>query len=293
VLYDQSKWAEAETLYRETLAMCRKLYRNDTDIIAVSFDDLITVLVVERKDTEAEQVFNDSQAAGGSKPPNNIHFLRLQAFAQAQTCRFAEAIATVQHAIAIDPADHELWHWLAVLLVQTGQLDAYRENCRKSLERFGETTDPTTAHRIAKDCLMLPESGANSETVARMVETSMADEQFSRRRWFQCCKGLAEYRQNHFDSAANWMSAVLTNGGSFLVLNNQAYMVLAMSQWRLQHFEQARAALAAGTKIEPELGTPSDGNLGEDWVDRIIAYALAREAKALIEGDAKVADHPR
>jgi hypothetical protein len=63
-----------------------------------------------------------------------------------------------------------------------------------------------------------------------------------------------------------------------------------MSQWRLQHLDQARAALAAGTKIETELGTPANGNLGAVWVDRIIAYALSREAKALIEGDAKATD---
>lgn len=180
-----------------------------------------------------------------------------------------------------------------MLLVQTGQLDAYRENCRKSVELFGGTTNLVASHRIAKDCLILPASGVNLDSISRMVDASMAEGQNVNNRWFQCCKGLADYRQNHFTRAADWMTTVLTNGGSFLEVDTTAYMVLAMSQWRLQHIEQARAALAAGTEAEQKLGRLDSGNLGEEWIDWIIAESLMREAKALIEGDVRAGGQPK
>ena len=89
------------------------------------------------------------------------------------------------------------------------------------------------------------------------------------------------------------MSKVLTNGGAAREFDIEATAVLAMSQYHLQHMEQARAALAAGTETEQKLGTLANGNLGADWVDWIIAESLMREAKALIEGDAKATEHPK
>jgi len=294
VLCDQGKWSEAEPLYREVLAMRRKLFRSDDPTVSSALNDLVTVLVVERKYDEAELIFNEAQAPVVAGQPPNVGFLRLRVEAEARSCRFTEAVATVQRAIEIDPTDYGLWNWLAVLLVQTGQLDAYREVCHKSVERFGETTAPTTAERIAKYCLILPGSAANLDTVTRMANAAVAGGQQSKYLpYFQFCKGLAEYRQNHFDSAADWMDKVLTKRGIFFERDMEAYMVLSMSQCHLQHTEQARAALAAGAAMEQKLGKLDGGAIGAEWLDWIIAHALFKEAKALIEGDAKVGDHPK
>ena len=120
--------------------------------------------------------------------------------------------------------------------MQTGQLDAYRENCRKSLERFSETTDPGTADEIAKGCMILPGSGANLDTVSKMADTAVTQGRDSPYlAWYQFCKGLAEYRQGRFTSAADWMGTVLTNAGSILERDTEAYMVLAMSQHQLNN----------------------------------------------------------
>jgi serine/threonine protein kinase/class 3 adenylate cyclase len=103
--------------------------------------------------------------------------LKQASYSYAQSGRWAEAASGLARAIEHDPTDHELWHWLAAIYVQTGQLDAYREHCRKSLERFGETTDPVTAERIAKDCLILPGLGASLDTVSRMADTAVSQGQ--------------------------------------------------------------------------------------------------------------------
>jgi hypothetical protein len=78
------------------------------------------------------------------------------------------------------------------------------------------------------------------------------------------------------------MGTVLTNGGSALERDTGAHMVLAMSQYQLGQIEQARASLANGAEIEQKLPKLDSGDLGEDWINWIIAHALMREAKAMI-----------
>ena len=65
-------------------------------------------------------------------------------------------------------------------------------------------------------------------------------------------------------------------------------MLLAMADYQLHRPDQARASLASGLEIvDKKLPKLEDGSLGEYWADWIFAHVLMREAKALIEGDAK------
>ena len=64
--------------------------------------------------------------------------------------------------------------------------------------------------------------------------------------------------------------------------NVQAHMVLAMAQQKLGQPEAARATLASGIAIAETKLSKSGG--GDQWHDWIVAHALIREARALIEG---------
>ena len=83
--------AEAREAYREALAIRRKLFPRDDPTVSSALNDLITVLVVERKYDEAEQLFNEAQAPFVAGQPPNIGFLRLRVEAEAQSCRFRQA----------------------------------------------------------------------------------------------------------------------------------------------------------------------------------------------------------
>jgi tetratricopeptide (TPR) repeat protein len=188
------------------------------------------------------------------------------------------------------PDDHWVWHQVAALLVADGQLDAYREQCRKSAERFGKTADPSVAERVAKDCLILPESGADLGIIAKMADTAAAGPNGSETPWFQLAKGMAEYRLRRFTSAVEWLNQALNNAGNQTGdikddLFVQNYMVLAMAHYQLKHTDAARAAFAKGAEIErKKLPKLESGDIGGNWLDWIIAHSLMREAKALIEG---------
>ncbi len=141
---------------------------------------------------------------------------------------------------------------------------------------------------MAKDCLILPDSGVDLGAVSAWADTAvMAGKDSDRLPWFQLCKGLAEYRQGYFVSAADWIQKALTTSvGDPDEGDLQAYMVLAMAQYRSKQTAEARAALAKGVEIaETKLPKLDSGDFGRRWrwIDWIIAHALMREAKAMIQ----------
>jgi len=200
--------------------------------------------------------------------------------------RCAEAAADFAKAIELRPDDHEVWHWQAAALVQSGQLDAYRELRRKGVERFGNTTDPNTAERIAKDFLILPCSEPDLEIAAKMAENAVsAPPNHPDMTWFQLGKGLAEYRQGRFAKTVDWMNKVLSDSGHEYNRDAQACIVLAMAQHQLKQLDEARATLARGLGIvDTKMPKLDSGDLGENWNDLIIAHVLLEEATALIQG---------
>ena len=237
------------------------------------------------KFAESEKMFAEILPPHAAIPPQALRVLRLRAGYRARRLQFAEAAADMAKVVETKPDDHKAWHELAPLLVASSQLDAYREHCRKSLERFGNSTDPNTAERIAKDCLILPDSGVDLAVIVKMADAAAAVTNRSATPWFQFVKGLAEYRQGGFAGAVEWLSKVLAAPQQNAERNVEAYMVLAMARYQLKQAHEARAAFVRGAEIEQtKLPKLESGDIGGNWLDWIIAHALMREAKALIEG---------
>ncbi len=202
-------------------------------------------------------------------------------------------------AVECDPTDVVNYLSLLTLLAAHGDLENYRLYCRELLDRFQDEKQHGEA--IAKVCLMLPSSGVDLALVDRMVDAGLAarmnemnDAYFS---YSQFAKGLAEYRQGRFASAAEWTRKSIddpfyAHGHMRYV---QSYMVLAMAQHQLKQPEEARAAFAKGLEIEQtKLPSIDSGDLGTGWYwrDWIIAHALMNEAKALIEGQPSTTQEP-
>jgi non-specific serine/threonine protein kinase/serine/threonine-protein kinase len=217
--------------------------------------------------------------------PNHPNTLGAMAEVRARRGRFAAAAADLVQVREVKPDNHLVWHQLAVLFIASGQFDVYREHCRKSVERFGRTTEPLIAERIAKVCLILPASGANLDLVVKMTDTAVAATNHVANAWFQLVKGMAEFRQGNFTAAIEWVSKTLpTETENEPGRDVEAYMVLAMANYQLKKNDEARAAFSKGAEIErTKLPKLESGDIGDKWEDWIIAHALLREAKALIE----------
>jgi tetratricopeptide (TPR) repeat protein len=210
--------------------------------------------------------------------------------AQARAGQWANAIATFCRLKELDPNNYDSYHSLASLLTQSGETQAYRQQCAQVLLRFGATQDPVIAERVAKDCSILP-SPDDVAAIARLADTALSQgTNHTYFIFFQFAKGLAEYRLGNSADAAQWMRIVLKAGGT-PTRQAEAQFVLAMGEARLKHREAARRAFSAGTEIvEKKLPQLESGDVGEGWIDWIIARALQREAKSVIEGPQETED---
>lgn len=105
--------------------------------------------------------------------------------------------------IKIWPDNVAIYHGLAPLLVAEKDIEAYRQLCTEMVDRFGGTTNASTADVVAKDCLILPSSGVDLGLVAALAETAVTRGKgqvpYS---FYMCTRALAHYRQEKFQEAA-------------------------------------------------------------------------------------------
>jgi serine/threonine protein kinase len=262
---------------------------------AATMASLMTSSMAARRysdvDHALERMLTPEQATNAMNAP----LLVVRANFLARRGRLREAASDFARLLEFDPGDYDHWHTLAPLLAQTGDLDDYREHCRKSVERFGITKDPNTAHRIAKDCSILPPWDVNLETLNRLADHSLTvGTNFLFWPAFASTKALVEYRQGQFASAMEWAANFLARLPSFKILPEyrscfevQTYAVQGMGHYRLGQDVPARASLLTAQEISDRLPNLESGDLGTAWGDLLIAHALLREAKALIQGTAE------
>jgi tetratricopeptide (TPR) repeat protein len=282
MLMDHGKADKAEARAREALAIVRDSSDPIPNDVAASVRVLANILVRQKKNTDAERLYNEYLAQPAFAANHQLLQGRGEFFAR--FTRWKEAAADLNRAIEALPDDHTTWHSLAPVLVQQGDQEAYREHCRKALERFGNTTDPGTAERMSKDSLILSSSGADLDLVGKLTDVAVsADPKDPTLPWFHASKAIAEYRRGNFAPAVDWAQRVLAKGGTNWNREIQVQMVVAMSQHQLKQFERAQASFAKGREIaDTKLPKIESGDLGPGWLDWIIAQALVREAKALL-----------
>ncbi len=290
LLTTQNRLAEGENAYRDALTIARKAFANAPVRLEHYLTGLADNLCRQSKYAAADQLFDDFLPAGAEIQPQHVALLRGRGSLRGRRGRFAEAAADFTRVIEFKPDDYDAWHLLAALLVQNGQLDAYREHCRMSLERFRKTTDPLIATRMAKDCLILPDSGVELGAADAWAETSLTAGT-NHPAWpaLISTKGVAEYRQGRFAGAIDWMEKTLSypKDSRAAWLDAETYAVLAMAHSQLKQIDEARSALARGAEIEQtKLPKLDSGDLGGGWVDWIIAHTLMNEARTLIDGGA-------
>ncbi len=217
----------------------------------------------------------------------NTGFWELHGAICARTGDWKDAATDFARLIVLEPTNHLHYHSLAPLLVATGDLKAYRRHCAAEIFRFGRTDNLNVAERMAKDCLILPFPGSDLRSIEKWADTAVI---LGKARpdlpFFQFVKGLVEYRQRHFSSAANWTEKVVAQP-VWVFRDAQAYLVLAMAQHQLGQHAKALATLDKGIDvIETRMRSLKSGDIGDGWIDWIIVQTLRKEAEALIENPA-------
>ena len=193
------------------------------------------------------------------------------------------AITNYSKMVDIAPGDNMPYYFLAVLLLQSGNMPDYERHRQRMLAQFGQTHAPGIAERTAKACLLAPLGNADTGSISNLVTTALAQ----RRQPpddFKFVKALWELRQNHFALATNWLVRIsLQTNDSLRPL--QSLMVLAMAQHGLGLHEAAQATLTQGLQL-PEAHLPKANvrEFGIGWGEWVVAQILTHEAKEVVQG---------
>jgi tetratricopeptide (TPR) repeat protein len=276
------RWLLSDPLAR-TISPC------STIIVSSAIEQLIKEHTMESLNQAEDLAFGNtqlvqriSQIQGDVVLRSN---LRSNAFAYGRAGHWKEAAADFSKLAEMEPDDTN-YDALASLLVQTGDVENYRSQCARILARFGETEDPVLAQSMAVDCLIAPVGGIDLNAAAKLAGTAVSKGKENRfYPWFAFAKGLAEYRLGHFTNAVDWMQKPVADGSGNTSpeLMAQAWVVLAMAQYQSGQRDAAHAALAKGVGFIEMLPKLDSGDLGRNWPDVLVAHALLKEAKELID----------
>jgi tetratricopeptide (TPR) repeat protein len=236
---------------------------------------------------EAEKITSELPLNPNAVPFYNaftmLHGQRGEWLAALTNCELLDHFCTASNSPMREAAPN-IYHSLAPLLVQNGDLKRYRDLRVRILQEFGNDSDPVTCERLSKDCLFLPPDEGQLETTVKMADHAVAASPSHRSYpYFAYAKGLAEYRGNRYSDSVDWLQKALvrTNDPHLTTLT---YATLAMAQQRLGQSDDARKNLAQALVLAKErLPQPGKSAADDMWNDWIIAHHLLGEARELVQ----------
>ena len=294
VLQQRGNLEAIDILFREEIAYVQGLYPAVPYWRSNGIGKLIRVLLNRHEFTKVDELINEVLTPALQAQPGNTFLRRNRAFFFARRNRLNEAVADLTEALALDPAT-DYCRDLAVLLVETGEFEAYQQHRRQWLASVDDVVEPERASGIAAHSLLRPASGDELIAAGRLADVAVTEgAEHGFLPYFQSTKGIAEYRRGNFTEAEKWLKNCLSHEWSNANLNGPVQLVLAMTCQHLGKDAEARAALDAGATIIRD-GWPetAEGDLGAGWHNMLFARVLLREARELIEGDEQTTADPK
>jgi serine/threonine protein kinase len=279
-------WKQAADYYLEALRLEKKHFGLDSvrarQLIRIAYEAL-------SKDGRADEAnklvcqYYVPAGAGLALQPLDHNWLYWRGSIMARQKHWHEARDDMTAVLKYEQSSG-VYHALAPLMVAQRDFAAYQQLCREMITRFAASNDILAADRISRDCLILPSSGVDLNAAAALAEMAVAKGKSEiPYTFFLCSKALADYRRGKFQQAVIGTSEILKDPFPYTQAEGRA--VLAMALFQLGNAEEARTALAElKSVVEKKLPAPESQDLGSDWRDWIIAYALLDETTNLIEG---------
>jgi serine/threonine protein kinase/Flp pilus assembly protein TadD len=274
----EGKLDVAEVVLRRALALHKELLSNDAGNTIVAAGNLAELLNSQGRQKDAEAIVDDLLPPAAENRMESFGTLCFRAQYRVHTGRFADAAVDMTKALKLKPDDWLAWLRLATIFVQGGDLNGYDQLRQNMLARFGTWPEPRFAEVTAKTCLLLPWSEANSNRVHQLAD--LAARELPAGKWEGLAKGLSEFRQGRFDSAAEWERRALAASDSDATVEVAAGALLAMTQHRLGRFDEAMNALTEADAIAAkQMARLSPMNTFEgNWHNILVAKILLREA---------------
>jgi tetratricopeptide (TPR) repeat protein len=193
-----------------------------------------------------------------------------------------EAAAEFARVLELVPEEHWNWFRSACLYAETGDLDAYRQHCRRMLELFPEPASPFLAERSAKASMLLTGELALDPRVRALADRAVAGDPANA--WFMLAKALAELRANQIHDALQWLDSIQSLRSQGPYCDALIRLVRAMAQQRAGQPDAAKKSLAEAVAITEQEQFPrlASGDLGDAWHDWLMVHLMVREAETLL-----------
>ena len=199
--------------------------------------------------------------------------------------RWKEAIADLGEAVRLAP-NARMNMQLGILLIETGQVERYRELCRAMLERSSSIQSNADADQTLKTLHFLPGLKEDANRLSRLAEIALqGDKEGDWYEWFQFASALHEYRFGKFaDALADCRASrarTSTTRGNPSVLASLDLVVESMALHGKGDLEGARRTLDQARSLLDGQVPGMDPGWWHDW---LIANMLFREAEGLFAG---------
>jgi len=181
-------------------------------------------------------------------------------------------------ALELDPPNHDAWFGYAELCLYLQNESEYQSAKQDLIRRFGNTTNQFVAEKTARAILLAPPSKDELQTAIDLVDVAVAAKANTPEwvyAYFLFAQGLAEYRQQHYETAITLME-----GDAGKVMGPCPRLVIAMAQHRLGDSQEAHDTLAAAL-MEANWDL-SEVRSHDQWIWHI----LRREAEATVNDSA-------
>jgi WD40 repeat protein len=248
-------------------------------------------LVAQGKLAEAETKYSEAleiyRKFSGPEHPDTIGAMRSLADSYCSLGRSKEAIALLERACEINPADTDASLTLAIWQTWFGQ-DSDYEAARRRLVQHAEATDQAgTAERAAKAVCVRPSADAALLTKAlnlaqRSVDLGKSSDLLP---WYQLSLGLAEYRNGQFAAAEQSLAVGEQMIGENHEMLGIARFFRAMSLFRQNRPEDARKLFSQAEAQMPPLPQDDAKPLVDGKPvshDVLFCWLAYREAKAML-----------
>jgi hypothetical protein len=307
----EGKLAEAESLFRQELALQKRTLGPEDAGTVRTLHSLALVLLRQERRAEAESVAREATLARlGLAGVNGEHpdlagaikvldtaiqasstsladrgaYLSVRAFLFGRRGQWAEAVTDLTRVGRLMPGTPPVFAF-GPLLVETGDQPGYLNFRRRLWLQFSTTQDPLTAAETAVGMtLALAETGLSTASQLAELAVNHATNH-ARLAYFQMARALAEYRQNHLTNACHWAEQSLGSPPLDPTSAVAAGAIRALAQQQLKQTDTARKTLAEAEDLaNTKLPKVENGDLGNNWPEWLTAQILLREARKGVLG---------
>jgi serine/threonine protein kinase/Flp pilus assembly protein TadD len=193
------------------------------------------------------------------------------------TADFGQAFALQEPSLSI------FWYFHALLCLDAGDMNSYRDLCKRMHERFASALHPQTCDEVARTCLLAADPVVDRAKLVQLMERAVAD---GKSPWRLTDLATAYYRTGEYEKAVARLREAQALDPRWEPIRCNA--VLAMAYYRAGQTGLAAKCLDAATAARSQriqaMIQNGPGYLPSYWWDVVQSNVHYREAKALIEG---------